>query len=143
MRSFGLTGLFGEPRDLVAFTVNGSASNSGTCDKSTVAERMMFATGVAGCDLRPTTEFADPDNQSIVQHAAISEICQHGGKSHVGRRNQIVLQSLEVVAVRVPEALAIIVPVDTNIRHSELQQSPSHQHALTVDVATVTISRFR
>ena len=63
-------------------------------------------------DLRLAAELADPDHQRLVQQPALVEIGRAAPRAPVGRRNQVVLEPVEVVAVRVPEVPAVVVPVD-------------------------------
>jgi hypothetical protein len=47
---------------------------------------------------------------------------------------------LKVLTVRVPEVLAVVVPVDRDETHARLNQPPRQQQALAVDVAAVAIA---
>jgi len=61
----------------------------------------------------------------------------------VGGRHQAVLEVLKILPVRVPEVLAVVVPVDGHQWHAEFDQPPGQQQALTVDVAAVLVAEVR
>ena len=65
------------------------------------------------------------------------------GEAAVGRGHQAVLQVVEVVAVGVPEVLAVVVPVDRHQRDARLDQASAEQEALAVDVPAVGVAEPR
>ena len=103
----------------------------------------MFAAGVPLSDLWLPAEFAHPGDDRVVQQAALFEINEQRGERLIGRRNQVVLQTAKVVAVRVPEVATIVMPVDGHDRYAVLHQPARQKYALTVQVPTVRISNRR
>ena len=99
----------------------------------------MVAAGVR-VDEWPTAELTDPGDDRFVEHSTGFEVGQQGRQRAVGRRHQFVFQAIEVVAVRVPEVLAIIVPVDADERDAAFDQPPGEQHALSMNVATILVA---
>lgn len=68
--------------------------------------------------------------QQIVKHTARGDAVgtvfaiEHRREGPISRRNQIVLQAIEVVAMGVPEVPAIVVPVHRYQRHAMLHEPP-------------------
>src|SRR5688572_6380287 len=91
-------------------------------------------------NLRPPAEFTDPSNDRVVQQSAFRKVGEQRSQSLVRNWNQVVLEPVEVVPVRIPKTPPIVVPVDIDDGHSLLDQPPGEQHALTVDVAPITVT---
>ena len=100
----------------------------------------MIASGRWRPQFAACAEFAHPGDDRVVEHAAPFEILEQRRQCLVGGRNQIVFEPVEVVAVRVPEVAAIVVPIDRHERDAMLDQAARKQDALAVDVAAVSIS---
>lgn len=130
----------GKTRNFVAGTVNGTAADAAACEETAVAPGVVFTSRIAGCNLRSATEFSRPDHKGVIEHPAVFEIREHGAERLVSRRNQIVFETLKIVAVCVPEVTAVVVPVDRDEGNSVFQQSAGQQHALSMDVAAVAIA---
>ena len=80
----------GEASNFVAGPVDGTAANATSGKQAAVAPRVMFATGVAGCDLWPTSEFSGPDHECVSEHSAVFKIAEHCGESLIGWGYQVV-----------------------------------------------------
>ncbi len=130
----------GEASNFVAGSVNGTAANATSGKQAAVAPRVMFATGVAGCDLWPTSELSGPDDKCVIEHSAIFKIAEHCAESLIGWGYQVVFQSLKVVSVSVPEVAAVVVPVDGDEGHAVFKKSSSQQHALAMNIAAISIT---
>ena len=58
----------------------------------------------------------------------------------VGRGHEAVLEVVEVVGMRVPEVLAVVVPVDRHQADPRLDEPAGEQEALAVDVSAVAVA---
>ncbi len=85
-------------------------------------------------------ELADPGDEGFVQEAALGEIVQERDERGFRRRQEVVLEAMEIVAVRVPERVAVVVPVDRNQRHAALDKPAGEEHALPVDIPPVAVA---
>jgi hypothetical protein len=47
-----------------------------------------------------------------VEHAAVGEVGEDGGEGLIGGWDEVAFEALEVIAVSVPEILAVVMPVD-------------------------------
>ncbi len=121
VRADGIIGRIGGP----AFggTKNGAATHSGSGQDGRVAMRPVL-TAAAADDPRRAAEFADPDDERLIEHAATVEVFEQRREPLVGRGHQAVLELIEVVAVGVPEVLAVVVPVDCHQADARLDQPP-------------------
>lgn len=59
-----------------------------------------------------STEFAGPDDECVVEHAAVGEVGEDGREGLIGGWDEVAFEALEVIAVSVPEILAVVMPVD-------------------------------
>ena len=84
----------------VGAAVHLTAANAAAGEGHRVAERIM----IAACPrhARRAAELGQPHNQRRLQQAAIGQVVEQGGRALIQRRQQRVLQTREVVAVRVP-----------------------------------------
>ena len=102
----------------------------------------MVLTPGTRIDRRGSTKFTHPDHQRFFQTPRLRKIIQHGTQRAISRWNQVVLQAIKVVAVRVPEVLAVIVPVDRDERDPLIEQPPGQQHALPMNGPAIPFTRF-
>jgi len=58
-------------------------------------------------------------NQCRIEQPALSQVIEERGEALVGGRHQAVLEVLKILPVRVPEVLAVVVPVDSHQWHPE------------------------
>ena len=101
----------------------------------------MLAAGVVFRDLRLAAELSHPGYNRIGQEAPLFEIGSSraaSARSEGGIRS--FLEAVEIVAVRIPKILSVVVPIDGDQRHAMLDQPPGKQHALSVYVAAVAIA---
>jgi hypothetical protein len=78
-------------------------------------------------DARTAAELADPHNQRLVEKAALGQVLQQGRKNLIGGRHQAVLEAAEVVRVRIPEELPVLMPVDAYQADARLNQPPGQE----------------
>ena len=78
-----------------------------------------------GIDLRSAAEFAQHHHQRVVDPAAGFEIVKQGGNTLIERRQQIVFQRREDVAVIVPRLNST--DVDLNDSNARVVQAPSQE----------------
>ena len=123
----------------IALAIDGPLGDSATGEDPAVAIRPMLTACILRGDLGFASELADPSDDRIVEHSASLEVFDQCGQGHVGRRDQIVFQTVEVIPVGVPEVLPVVVPIDRNNRDTMFDQTSCHQDALAMDVATVSI----
>ena len=97
----------------------------------------------AADDPRRAAELADPDDERLIEQAATVQVVEQRREPLVGRGHQAVLELIEVVAVRVPEVLAVVVPVDRHQADARLDQPTRQQEALTVDVPPIAVAEPR
>ena len=127
----------------IALAVDATTANTTASQESAVAKRPMTTPAVAGValvDLRSSTKLTYPSNDCVSEQSPLVEVGKQRRKCLIGGRDQVILQAGEIVAMRVPKSLAVVVPVDADERYTVLYESPCQQHALPVDVAPVTIA---
>ena len=89
-------------------------------------------------DPRRPAELARDDDEGFFQQAAGGEVVEQGGDASVGRREEGILERLEIALVRVP---ALDVPhVDLDDRHAGLHQPLGQQERLAEHVAAVAVA---
>jgi len=103
----------------------------------------MISAGVFLGDLGASTEFSDPDHERFVEESTLVEVVEECREGFVGWRGQVVSEPFEIVAVRVPEVLVVLMPVDADETASGFDEASGHQYALTVNVATVAFAGCR
>ena len=113
----------GREAQRVAGPVDGASGDSSTGEKAAIAAGPVLAAGVAGGDLRFAAKFADPADECVAEHLPLFEIAEQGGQRLIGRRDQVILQAVEVVTVGVPKGLVIVVPVDADHRHAVFDET--------------------
>ena len=106
----------------------------------------MIAAGSAA-DRRRTAEFRQDQNERLVEPAAFGEVGEQGRRRLIERRKHLVLQSTEVVDVRVEVGADAAVEVaggtvDGDERHAGLGQAAGEQYAATADVSSVQIAHM-
>ena len=89
---------------LVAGSDDLAAANAGSCHREAEDVAPMIATAVA-VDLRSPTELTDHDDQRFVEQSALGQVIHQCGERHVELRAEIVLQSVGVQSVRVPQRI--------------------------------------
>ena len=96
-------------------------------------------------DLRRPAEFTHPDDQSLVQQPRRFEVLDQGGHGLVGDRQQPVLELVEIVAVRVPAAVALAADrrgiIDRYEPNAGLDQPARQQAALAVARSPVLVAQ--
>lgn len=123
----------------IAGPIHRSAPDAAARQQTGVAARPVFASGVALRNLRPATELTNPRDDRFLQQTAVAQIIQQRAQRTIRRWNQVILQAVEVVAVSVPEVLAVVVPVHRDQRNTAFHQSPGQEHALTMNVPAIAI----
>jgi hypothetical protein len=129
--------------NFVAFAEYGASANATAGDEGVVAPRMMFPSGIGDRDLGAASEFAGPDDEGVVEQTAVIQVFENRGEGLIGGRDQVAFESLEVVAVCIPEVLAIVVPVDGNEGNAMFEEPASEEDGLSMDVAAVAITGSR
>ena len=117
-----------------------ATADAGPGENGRVTLRPMLAAAVGPDDPRRAAEFADPDDQRFVEQAASIQVVEQGGETLVGRGHQAVLELIEIVAVRIPEVLSVVVPVDRHQADARLDEPARQQQALAVDVPAVAVA---
>ena len=135
----GVSGGVGGPA--VGCAVDEAALDAAAGEGGGVAAGPVFAAGVGGGDSGVAAEFADPDDQGFVEHAAAVEVVEECGEAEVGGGHEAVLELVEVIAVGVPEVDAVVVPVDGDEWDAGLDQATGEEEALAVDVAAVAVAQ--
>ena len=96
----------------IAFAKDRSTANAAASQQAAVAVWPVLSPRVAGSDRRSPTEFTDPGDERFVEQTSLVKIVKQCRQRSVRWRDQIILESVEIVAVSVPEVLTVVVPVD-------------------------------
>ena len=102
----------------IACAINCSTADAAARHETAVAEWPVFTTRVARSYLRLATKFSNPNDQGLFQHSALLQIFEKSREGHVCRRNKIVLEPIEIIAVRIPKIATIVMPIDGNQRYA-------------------------
>ena len=92
-------------------------------------------------DARSPSKLADDDDQRRVQQTSLDQIVQQRAHSAIGLRQQLTLQSREVIHVSVPGLNDAHVALHD--RDFRLHHAPCEKQRLAASAATVTLANFR
>ena len=101
----------------VTFAVNGSAFHAAASQGAREDAAPVIAAGVC-IDLRRVAKFADPRDQSVVEHASVFEVFNQCRETLIHHRHQKVFEAGVVSFVSIPRAVVLfafdLLPVDLN-----------------------------
>src|SRR5580693_6248735 len=105
------------------------------------SSNVASAHAAAADDPRRAAELAHPDDECLIEQAATVHVVEQRREPLIGWGHQAILELIEVVTVRVPEVLAIVVPVDRDQADARLDEPTRQQETLTVDVPPIAVAQ--
>ncbi len=106
-----------------------------------VAGSPVIAPGVT-VDFRCAAEFAVPDDERVVEQAAILQVRQQRRDRLVGLRHKTLLKLFEVLTVRVPGGIdtrLVAMPIDSDKADTRFEHPPGEKDALAKSAAAVAV----
>src|SRR5262249_45013166 len=98
-------------------------------------------------DARRAAELAHPDDERLIEQAALGKVLDQGGEDTVGVRQEAILETVEVVAMRVPAVARRVTDglgvVDGDEADAGLDEAAGEEARLAVRGAAVLVARTR
>src|SRR5262245_30176529 len=132
--------------------VDGTAGDAGAGHQGGVGVGPVVPASILPVHLWRPAEISHPDQQRLIQQAALVQVFDQGSKGSVRRRKQVVLEQRKVIAMRVPRVankaetlavrpvLSLGAPVNGDKAGARLNEPASQKVGLAVPVEAIALA---
>ncbi len=132
--------------DAIGFSVDLSAFDARPGIDDREAVRIVVASRTA-VDARRSTKIGQGDDQGFIEHVSIRKVVEQCREGAIVRRQHIILEPIEVVAVRIPVIARRSIQIacrhaNRHHRDAHFNQPAGQQNALAADMLAVAVAEL-